>query len=177
MRVGDDVAVLRQDDAGADGRAARQLGHHRDGGGIDPPVDLLNGQRVAVTVRVDKAYAVVRRYDRQLRLGALVKLAIVIIVVGIVIVVAVIAAVEAVRQQAEPPGGVQPAGENEDRGQTDKENFQPTVSLAARFGGRLLRGGFRLSAGQRAVLHIVSNVGLRLGDVLERDLIGARAAE
>ena len=88
-----------------------------------------------MTVRVDKAYAVVRRYDRQLRLGALVKLAIVIIVAGIIIVVAVIVAVETVRQQAEPPDGVQPAGENEDRGQTDKENFQPPVSLAARFGG------------------------------------------
>ena len=49
-----------------------------------------------MTVRVDKAYAVVRRYDRQLRLGALVKLAVVIIVAGIIIVVAVIAAVEAV---------------------------------------------------------------------------------
>ena len=44
MGVGDDVAVLRQDDAGADAGLLAHLGHHQNGGRVHRGVHLLDGE-------------------------------------------------------------------------------------------------------------------------------------
>ena len=89
--IGQDIAVLGEDDARADhGAAVAHAGEHRDGGGVDLLIDLLDAQLLAVRFAVaeldlvgvgqalDGRFAVVVAVVVVVRLAAVLKPAVIV---------------------------------------------------------------------------------------------------
>ena len=159
MGVGENIAVLREDHAGADHRAAvRQRRHHRHGAGIDPFIDLLNGQLRSVRLLIAQLRAVAVGVGRNARFTLRFR-------EGVVPFVAI--GMSAARR-AEHAGSIQRgdhrAGEHHHR-KTDKEHL-PSAPALFRRERRALR---LLFPGQRRGLHIVLHNGLRRLFVVQHD--------
>ena len=123
MGVREDIAILGEDDAGADhGAAVAVAGEHCDGGGIDFLVDILDRQRLAVAFVVAELdlIGVGQALDGRFAMLAVVVIILVMALLKIIVVIGTV-----IVERAAEPQRRDDAADDEQPEHAEKEDLKP----------------------------------------------------